>query len=233
METSHIKEGQKIIEMQYPANNFYLKISGNGKEVVKAGKLTKNKEVNVTIPSNISMVKKGSIFGDEMGTINFESSNTRIRSGAFVKEGKTNKKNIKINFIDSQYGLILSSDGENVIKGFTLKRYHDKLGISIPSFVKIIKEAAFKDDQFKRIKIPSNVKLIEKHAFANNKIEKLIIKSGDTVIEKGSFANNPLSGVRLPISTSNINKKAFDWKIENVINMFSIKNKNNEELELF
>jgi len=157
---------------------------------------------------------------NEVSSDNFEFD---IKTGTIT--GYIGKSSKSVMLPSTINGIKVTTIGKDAFRGKKLT------GISNLTYISIIEEGAFADNQLTDISfggniitigagafeknrlatvtIPDSVKIIEEKAFKNNLITDLAIGSKVTDIGSEAFAENNLSGIIIPKSVNSVGKDAF------------------------
>ncbi len=193
----------------------------------------KGTDTEIVIPEEIRGKKVTTISGDAFNNRNLTSV-IMPNTITTIEDGRIEGGSIVFGaFANNSIGTISFSNNLSKIGKFAFFRGTlDMETIVLPTKLKIISEAAFKENELKEITLPAEVEEIDKEAFKDNELERvefegtlpaiaedafegnketlLIIPEGTTEIPDGEYKEKELTGVIIPEGVEVIGEEAFE-----------------------
>ena len=190
----------KVGDMAFRDNSIsILKLSKNIKEI--GGEAFANNKLTSVDLYNVSILYGMCFYHNDLTNVNIPSSVTIMDGGVFTYNSLSG---------DDAFIYGLNSDG--TIDYTVLNSYAGKnaSNVIIPSTVKIIDYAAFRNVYASFINVPSTVIRIYEAAFWQSRISSVKLNEGLKYIDSMAFLDVPLVEINIPNSVETIGSRAFE-----------------------
>ena len=190
----------KVGDMAFRDNSIsILKLSENIKEI--GGEAFANNKLTSVDLYNVSILYGMCFYHNDLTNVNIPSSVTIMDGGVFTYNSLSG---------DDAFIYGLNSDGTidyTVLNSYAGKNASD---VIIPSTVKIIDYAAFRNVYASFINVPSTVVKIYEAAFWQSRISSVKLNEGLKYIDSMAFLDVPLVEINIPNSVETIGSRAFE-----------------------